>query len=122
MAKHKFDPTQERAKVRGRTNPTKSRVLGFPKIKYALAQGEFGTIFTTPQSDDIYVITHGSWGEKSGNKVVKSFPPDTPYAEIKGFSERTKTKHGGKKVRAGSKGKSEAGFATKEDKNTTKQH
>ena len=111
MAKHKFDPTKEREKVRGRTNPTKSRVTSFPKIKHALAKADFGQIFTTPQSDDIYVITHGTWGEKSGNKVVKSFPPDTPYTEIKGYSQRTKVKHGGKKEGKTDKQKTERGFA-----------
>jgi len=112
MAKHKFDPTKEREKVRGRTNPTKSRVTSFPKIKNALGKADFGTIFTTPQSDDIYVVTHGTWGEKSGNKVVKSFPPDTPYAEIKGYSDRTKVKHGSKAKGRTETSKKESGFAT----------
>jgi hypothetical protein len=66
------------------------------------------------------VITHGTWGEKSNDKVVKSFPAGTPYAEIKGYSERTKAKHGGKTVKAGEKGREEAGFATKDKKDSVK--
>ena len=111
MAKHKFDPDKEREKERGRTNPTKSRITSYPKIKNALTTADFGSIFTTPQSDDIYVITHGTWGSKSGNKVVKSFPPDTPYAEIKGYSDRTKVKHGSKSKGRSDSQKEESGFA-----------
>ena len=90
----KFTPDPDAAEKKGRTTSAKAKVRSYPKIKIALAQANFGTIFTTPQSDDIYVITHGTWGDKSANKVVKSFKPDTPYSEIKGYSERTKVKHG----------------------------
>lgn len=98
----------------------KTRVPSYPTIGDALAKGDYGLVFTTPKSKDIYVITRGTWGEKSNDKVVKSFPPGTPYSEIKGFSERTKTKHSGKKHREGPKGREEAGFATKDKKDKAK--
>lgn len=101
-------------------DPRKTKIPLFPDIKTALGKADYGQIFTTPQSNDIYVITKGTWGDKSKNKVVKSFPPGTPYTEIKGFSGRTKAKHGGKPVKSGEKGKEEAGFATKAKKDKTK--
>ena len=94
---------------KGRTTSAKAKVKSFPFIRVALQTADFGTIFTTPQSDDIYVITHGSWGDKSANKVVKSFKPDTSYAEIKGFAQRTKVKHGGKADKH--KGKESGGYS-----------
>ena len=110
----KFTPDSDVSKKHGRTTSAKSRVKSFPYIRVALKTADFGTIFTTPQSDDIYVITHGTWGDKSANKVVKSFKPDTPHSEIKGYSKRTKVKHG----RLGQKhqGKATGGYSVKTDK------
>jgi hypothetical protein len=76
-------------------DPKRARYLLFPTIKDAIVKKGFGTIFTTPDSDRIYVITHGTWGKKSGNKVVKGFPADTPASEIQNYSKRTVAKHGG---------------------------
>ena len=90
----KYKPESDVADKQGRTTAAKSKVKSYPKIRVALQTADFGTIFTTPQSDDIYVITKGTWGDKSANKVVKSFKPDTPHSEIKGYSQRTKVKHG----------------------------
>ena len=95
-------------------DPRKTRVPSYPSIADALSKGDYGLIFTTPKSKDIYVVTRGTWGEKSKDKVVKSFPSGTPYSEIKGFSERTKAKHGGKSIKGGEKGREEAGYATKD--------
>jgi hypothetical protein len=72
----------------------KGRARIYPTLRQALSHGDFGDIVTTPRSDDIYVITSGSWGRKSANKVVKSFSGDTPWSEIVAFSKRTKIKHG----------------------------
>jgi hypothetical protein len=110
----KFKPPSDTAEKQGRTTSIKAKVKSFAYIRVALQQADFGTIFTTPQSDDIYVITHGSWGDKSANKVVKSFKPDTPFAEIKGFSQRTKVKHGRSSEKK--KGKEEGGYSTKTNK------
>ena len=79
----------------GNLDPKKSRVKTFPSIADALKVSNYGTIFTTPQSDRIYVITKGTWGDKSKEKVVKGFSSKTPFSEIKGYSDRTKAKHGG---------------------------
>jgi len=114
-----FKPEDEEGK-KADYDSRKNRIPSFPTIADALTKTTYGQIFTTPKSKDIYVITHGTWGEKSKDKVVKSFPPGTPYTEIKGFSERTKTKHGGAKHRGGEKGREEAGYATKGKKDKVK--
>ena len=110
------DPEGKKAEF----DPRKTRIPSFPTIEDALSKATYGQIFTTPKSSNIYVITRGTWGEKSENKVVKSFPAGTPFAEIKGYSERTKSKHGGRSVRKGEKGREEAGFATKGKKDPVK--
>jgi hypothetical protein len=112
----KEDPEGKKAEFR----PEKTRVPQFDTIAVALSKATYGQIFTTPLSKDIYVITRGTWGDKSKSMVVKSFPPGTPYSEIKGFSERTKSKHGGKSVKKGEKGREEAGYATKDKKDPAK--
>lgn len=105
----KYTPKSDVSNKQGRTTSAKSKVKSFPFIRVALQTADFGTIFTTPQSDDIYVITHGSWGDKSANKVVKSFSPDTPFKEIRGFSKRTKVKHGSRDSKH--KGKKSGGYS-----------
>jgi hypothetical protein len=88
-----------------------------PSIRQALAEKPYGFIFTTPKSDDIYVITRGTWGDKSKDKVVKSFKPNAPFKEIQGYADRTKAKHGGSSLKKPSgkvqAEKEEKGFATK---------
>jgi hypothetical protein len=77
-------------------------------------------VFTTPASDRIYVITRGTWGEKSKNKVVKGFPSETPMNIIKAYSKRTNVKHGPAKMPKTPKGLAKAGYATKKFKNLQK--
>jgi hypothetical protein len=79
---------------KGETEAKKAKVRKFPHISDALASAGYGSIFTTPQSDRIYVITRGTWGKKSKSKVVKGFPLSTPYDEIVAYSKRTRSKHG----------------------------
>ena len=79
----------------GEAEAKKSKIPSFKSIGQALKVSNYGQIFTTPQSDRIYVITRGTWGEKSSNKVVKGFPLSTPMDRIKKYSKRTKVKHGG---------------------------
>lgn len=79
----------------GEAEAKKSKIPSFKSIGQALKASDYGQIFTTPQSDRIYVITRGTWGEKSSNKVVKGFPLSTDMAKIKTYSKRTKVKHGG---------------------------
>lgn len=107
----KYTPKSDSSEKTGRTTAAKAKVKSFPYIRVALQRADFGTIFTTPQSDDIYVITHGTWGDKSSNKVVKSFKPDTPHSEIRGYSKRTKVKHGS--ANAKHKGKESGGYSEK---------
>lgn len=98
----------------------KSRVPVHASIRDAMAKHSYGHYFTTPASDRIYVITHGTWGEKSKNKVVKGFPGKTDINVIKAYSKRTNVKHGPAKMPSSSVGKAKAGYATKKYKNLEK--
>jgi len=80
---------------KGETEAKKSRIPTYKSINHALNTGDYGLIFTTPQSDRIYVVTRGTWGEKSKSKVVKGFALSTSMDKIKKFAKRTKVKHGG---------------------------
>lgn len=82
---------------RKRVKSYKGRVKVFKSISKALASSDYGAIFSTIASDRIYVVTRPTWGEKStdaGNKVAKGFAAGTPFSEIKGYSVRTRKKHG----------------------------
>ena len=83
---------------KGEGESKKAKIPSFESIGTALKSQEYGTIFTTPQSDRIYVITKGTWGEKSENKVVKGFSTATDMDKIKTYAKRTKVKHGGSAV------------------------
>lgn len=80
---------------KGKIQAKKSKIPSFASINTALGTQDFGTTFTTPQSDRIYVVTKGTWGSKSKNKVVKGFAPGEAMDKIKTYSKRTKVKHGG---------------------------
>lgn len=83
--------------TRQKVKTTKSRVKVFKSISKALAASDYGSIFSTVASDRIYVVTRPTWGEKSrdqGTKVAKGFAAGTPFSEIKGYSVRTRKKHG----------------------------
>lgn len=82
---------------RQRIKSTKGRVKVFKSIAKALASSDYGAIFSTVASDRIYVVTKPTWGDKSrdqGDKVAKGFAAGTPFSEIKGYSVRTRKKHG----------------------------
>ena len=80
---------------KGKVTAGKSKVPSFNSIGDALKTAEYGTKFTTPQSDRIYVVTKGTWGDKSDNKVVKGFKAGADSAKIDKYSKRTQVKHGG---------------------------
>jgi hypothetical protein len=80
----------------GEAEAKKSKIPHFKSIGDALKTQNYGQKFTTPQSDRIYVITKGTWGDKSKDKVVKGFDLSTPIDKIDTYSKRTKVKHGGK--------------------------
>lgn len=98
----------------------KSRVPVHSSIGDALKKHSYGHYFTTPASDRIYVITHGTWGEKSADKVVKGFPGKTSINVIKAYAKRTNVKHGPAKMPSTSAGKAKAGYATKKYKDLKK--
>ena len=98
----------------------KARVPVHSSIGDALSKHNYGHYFTTPASDRIYVITHGTWGEKSKDKVVKGFPGKTDINVIKAYSKRTGVKHGPAKMPSTSQGKAKAGYATKKYKDLQK--
>ena len=79
----------------GEAEAKKSKIPTFKSINTALGTQNFGTKFTTPQSDRIYVVTKGTWGGKSKDKVVKGFDLSTDMDKINTYSKRTKVKHGG---------------------------
>tara|TARA_R110000765_G_scaffold372177_1_gene462559 strand:- start:301 stop:855 length:555 start_codon:yes stop_codon:yes gene_type:complete len=83
---------------KGEVESKKSKIPSFESIHTALKSQDYGTIFTTPQSDRIYVITKGTWGEKSDDKVVKGFALKTDMDKIKLYAKRTRVKHGGSAV------------------------
>lgn len=82
----------------GEVESKKSKIPTFKSIHTALKTAEYGQMFTTPQSDRIYVITKGTWGGKSSDKVVKGFPLSTDLEKIRTYAKRTKVKHGGSSV------------------------
>tara|TARA_R100000005_G_C4985561_1_gene194016 strand:+ start:503 stop:979 length:477 start_codon:yes stop_codon:yes gene_type:complete len=82
----------------GQVSAKKGKIPTFKSIGDALKTQDFGTTFTTPQSDRIYVITKGTWGDKSQNKVVKGFDLGTDMDKIRKFARRTRVKHGGANV------------------------
>ena len=98
----------------------KSKVPVVGSISQALEKHEYGFIFTTPKSDRIYVITQGTWGDKSANKVVKGFPGGTEISVIKGFGKRTKVKHGPTKAPSSTKDAGKKGYATRKMKDGQK--
>ena len=80
---------------KGKVTAGKSKVPSYNSIGDALKTADYGTKFTTPQSDRIYVVTGGTWGDNSKDKVVKGFTAGTDSADIDKYSKRTQVKHGG---------------------------
>ncbi len=107
-----------------KVDPKRAKLPLFPTLRDGLSKLGYGGVFTTPGSDRIYVSTKGTWGAKSGDKVAKGFPSDTPMSEIQGYAKRTQVKHGSqnlsKEKGKKEKSKSEHGFATKDKKDTVK--
>ena len=120
-AKSKSGNKEVSKKKRGNLDTgKKARVPVHASISDAMAKHSYGHFFTTPASDRIYVITHGTWGEKSKDKVVKGFPGKTDINVIKAYSKRTNVKHGPAKMPSTSQGKAKAGYATKKYKDLQK--
>lgn len=76
-------------------NPTKSRVKIYGSIMDALKKGYVGQLFSTPESDRIYVITLQKWGDSDeqvyAGRIAKGF---NNFADAKKFGARTLVRHG----------------------------
>lgn len=82
------------------TKASKSKVKVYKTLKDAISRAGYGDMFSTIRAGRIYVMTKGSWGDKSGRgKVAKGFTkgsatPNASWGSIKGYSIRTRKKHG----------------------------
>ena len=82
-----------RSKMRKATRKTKagkSRVKVYKSITSALKQGYVGQIFSTENSDRLYVITKQKWGkddeQEVGGRTAKGFSPGSipsKFSDIK---------------------------------------
>ena len=83
------------AKEKTHGNPQKSRVKIYKSIMDALRNGYVGQMFSTPDSDRIYVITVQKWGhskeQMSSGRTAKGF---NSFADAKKYSARTLVRHG----------------------------
>lgn len=96
----------------------KSRVKVYNSITDALKKGYVGQIFSTKNSDRLYVITKRKWGkddeQEVGGRVAKGFSPGTipsKFSDVKKYAVRTMLRHGKQKT---SKFKSEKYWSRKQ--------
>ena len=92
------------SRSKDKTHSEKSRVVIYKSIDDALHKGAFGQIFSTVNSDRLYVITHSKWGKSGqqtvGGKTAKGFTKGSipsSFGDIKSYAIRTLQRHGGKK-------------------------
>lgn len=86
-------------------NPQKSRATIYDSITDALRKGYMGQIFSTKESDRLYVITKQKWGTDDeqiiNGRSAKGFTPGnipSKFSDIKKYSIATMIRHsGGKK-------------------------
>jgi hypothetical protein len=93
-----------RAKMRkggSKTKGTKSRVKVYASITDALKKGYVGQIFSTKNSDRLYVITKQKWGtddeQMVGGRTAKGFSPGSipsKFSDVKKYAVRTLVRHG----------------------------
>ncbi len=83
------------AKQKTHGNPLKSRVKIYASIMDALRKGYVGQMFSTTESDRIYVITLQKWGDSDeqvyAGRIAKGF---NSFPEAKKFAARTMVRHG----------------------------
>lgn len=79
----------------------KSRVKVYNSITDALKKGYVGQIFSTKNSDRLYVITKRKWGtddeQEVAGRVAKGFSPGTipsKFTDVKKYAVRTMLRHG----------------------------
>ena len=86
-------------------NPQKSKATIYDSITDALKKGYMGQIFSTKESDRLYVITKQKWGTDDeqiiNGRSAKGFTPGaipSKFSDIKKYSIATMIRHsGGKK-------------------------
>jgi|TARA_R100000149_G_scaffold62398_1_gene32434 hypothetical protein len=93
-----------RAKMKkggAKTKASKSRVKVYDSITTALKKGYVGQIFSTKNSNRLYVITKRKWGkddeQEVGGRVAKGFSPGSipsKFADVKKYAVRTLVRHG----------------------------
>ena len=83
------------------TKASKSRVKVYDSITSALKKGYVGQIFSTKNSNRLYVITKRKWGkdgeQEVGGRVAKGFSPGTipsKFSDVKKYAVRTLVRHG----------------------------
>ena len=83
----------------------KSRVKVFDSITDALTNGHVGQMFSTKNSDRLYVVTKRKWGtddeQEVGGRVAKGSSPGTipsKFADVKKYAVRTLLRHGKQKT------------------------
>ena len=87
------------------TQSAKSRVKVFDSITDALTNGFVGQMFSTKNSDRLYVVTKRKWGtddeQEVGGRVAKGFSPGSipsKFADVKKYAVRTLLRHGQQKT------------------------
>mgnify|MGYP001226163856 CR=1 FL=1 len=88
-------------KATRKTKASKSRVKVYKSITDALSKGYVGQIFSTENSDRLYVITKQKWGkddeQEVGGRTAKGFSPGSipsKFSDIKKYAVRTMMRHG----------------------------
>lgn len=87
-----------------KTKSSKSRVKVYASITTALKKGYVGQIFSTKNSNRLYVITKQKWGtddeQEVGGRTAKGFSPGSipsKFKDVKKYAVRTLVRHGKQK-------------------------
>ena len=88
-------------KATRKTKASKSRVKVYKSITDALSKGYVGQIFSTENSDRLYVITKQKWGkddeQEVGGRTAKGFSPGnipSKFSDVNKYAVRTMMRHG----------------------------
>jgi hypothetical protein len=108
---HNVDLAQHKKNPHGKS--MKSRVRIYKSITDALRQGFVGQVFSTTESDRLYVITVQKWGTDTeqiiNGRSAKAF---YSYKDAKKFAVRTMVRHAGER----SKDIKKSAFGGKDEK------
>jgi len=88
------------SKYKSHSQPSKSKVKVYSSITDALKKGYIGQIFSTKNSDRLYVITKRRWGKDDeqmvSGRVAKGFSPGSipsSFSDVKKYSINTMKKY-----------------------------